>query len=489
MTLRTRLILTIGGVALLLALPAVYAAYHLSGLQQIAAHASHTHGAAYLEMGRFQAQMTDAERLAQGHVALRGDAEVAVRRDSVITNARRSLESLEQAGYADVAEPAGVLLSRIQQELRLIDALVQAQQAEAATNAMNANARPLFAETQRLIRDIATEIDRRSEEDLTRAATISAAALTTTLLAIVAALFVVVLLGAWVTTTMIRPIHRLRHAMAAVAAGEFVVPPRLPYDRSDELGDLTRSFRGMTEQLAVLDEMKADFMSIATHELKTPINVVAGYAELLADSVYGHVTEQQEIALAAIQEQARILTQLVNQLLDISRLEAGGLRLEIGDMGTADFFDGLRRTFGVLAQKQHIDLDVDLDADAPQTIPADGSRLRDQVLGNLLANSLKFTPEGGTIRVRGFSEDSHFVIEVSDTGPGMPADQLSRVFDKYFQIGEQARSKGAGLGLTIAHDVVEEHGGTIAVESVEGSGTTFRISLPTTRTAQTAAAL
>jgi two-component system sensor histidine kinase BaeS len=124
---------------------------------------------------------------------------------------------------------------------------------------------------------------------------------------------------------------------------------------------------------------------------------------------------------------------------------------------------------------------VKLDDAAPLTIPADGDRLRDQVLGNLLGNALKFTPEGGRIEVRGRSDNGHFRIEVSDTGAGMAAEQLPHVFDKYFQIGEQARSKGAGLGLAIAHEVVVAHGGTISVESEVGKGTTFRIDLHATR--------
>jgi signal transduction histidine kinase len=269
--------------------------------------------------------------------------------------------------------------------------------------------------------------------------------------------------------------------MAAVSAGEFIVPGGLPYDRRDEIGDLSRSFRSMTRQLADLDRMKADFMSVATHELKTPINVVSGYAELIQEGVYGEISEKQKVALTSIQEQSRILAQLVNQLLDISRLEAGGLRLEIGDLALTDLFERVQRTFEVLANKQGIYLNVRLDEDAPETIPADGDRLRDQVLGNILGNALKFTPEGGTIDVHGWGEDGHFRIEVSDTGAGMPAEQLPHVFDKYYQIGEQARSKGAGLGLAIAHDVVHAHGGAISVVSEEGTGTTFRIDLPTTR--------
>jgi signal transduction histidine kinase len=289
------------------------------------------------------------------------------------------------------------------------------------------------------------------------------------------------MLGAWATRTMVRPIHRLRRAMAAVAAGEFFVPEGLPYDRSDEIGDLSRSFRAMTQHLADLDRMKADFMSVATHELKTPINVISGYAELIQEGMYGPLTPKQQDALTAVQEQSQNLTQLINQLLDISRLEAGGLRLEIDQIDVSEMMERLRRTFDGLAHKQHVQLEMSVADDAPHQIPGDADRLRDQVFGNLLSNALKFTPEGGEIRVQAYGRNSHLVVEVSDTGPGIASDQLPHVFDKYFQIGEQARSKGAGLGLTIAHDVVEAHGGEVSVESVEGKGTTFRIELPTER--------
>jgi signal transduction histidine kinase len=215
---------------------------------------------------------------------------------------------------------------------------------------------PLFTGADLLVREIAMEIDRRSAADLVEAGRISAAALTGTLLALIACFFIAVVLGTWATHMLVQPVNRLRRSMAAVAAGEFVVPASLPYERTDEIGDLARSFRGMTEQLAVLDQMKADFMSIATHELKTPINVVGGYAELLQDGVYGTVTDKQMDALTSIQEQARILTQLVNQLLDISRLEAGGLRLEMRRWSVEDLFERLRRTFDVLARQQQIDL-------------------------------------------------------------------------------------------------------------------------------------
>jgi signal transduction histidine kinase len=479
-TLRIRFILAIGGVALLLVLPALYAALQLSRLREIAAEVSTTHGAAYLAMGRFQARLAELDRLERAYVAI-PTAQIAARRDSATMQAREQLVNLRRAGYGAISRDAEQRLDLITTGIGRIDELVEAGASDAATAELE-TIKPLFTGADTLLQAIAREIDRRSEADLVAASRISAAAMTTTLLALVACFFIAILIGAWATQTIVRPIHRLRHAMAAVAAGEFVVPEGLPYDRADELGDLSRSFRAMAQQLADLDRMKADFMSIATHELKTPINVVSGYAELIHEGIYGEVNEKQSEALTSIQEQSRILTQLVNQLLDISRLEAGGLQLEISELSLTDLFDRVRRTFEVLARKQNITLGVELDDSAPATIPADGDRLRDQVLGNLLSNALKFTPDGGTIHVRGWAEDDRFLIEVSDTGEGMPADQLPHVFDKYYQIGEQARSKGAGLGLTIAHEIVHAHGGDIRVESVEHEGTRFIVSLPATAT-------
>jgi signal transduction histidine kinase len=478
MTLQTRLILMVGGVAVLLALPALYAAQKLDSLRGIAAEMSSKHGTAYLALGRFQARLSDLDRLSRSYVAVPAE-DTRMRVDTAWRMARQHITELGEAGYREMAQPAELHLDSISRIINQAYSLI-ATDPDAATNAL-ANARPMFVQSDSVLAVIAAEIDKRSSDDLTQARRISQAAFTTTLLALVACFFAAALLGTWATQTLIRPIHRLRKWMAAVAAGEFMVPPKLPYDRTDEVGDLARAFRAMAQQLADLDRMKADFMSIAAHELKTPINVIGGYAELIHEGVYGATTEKQGTALLSIQEQTRNLTALVNQLLDISRLEAGGLKLEFDELVVKDLFERLHRTFDVLAHKQRIDLVIDLDRSAPAQIPADAARVGDQVLGNLMSNALKFTPEGGRITVRGWGEDEHLVIEVSDTGEGMPADQLPHVFDKYFQIGEQARSKGAGLGLTIAHEIVLAHGGDITVESTPGDGTTFCITLPATR--------
>jgi signal transduction histidine kinase len=280
---------------------------------------------------------------------------------------------------------------------------------------------------------------------------------------------------------MVRPITQLRQAMARVAGGDFHVPDDLPYDRSDEIGHVSRSFRGMTARLEELDKLKAEFMSISTHELKTPINVISGYAELMHERVFGEVTPKQGEALSSIREQTKVLTQMVNQLLDMSRIEAGGMRLEILDVDLPEMFERLERTFQAMARKQGVGFEVSLAGNAPRLIPGDGDRLRDQVLGNLISNALKFTSPEGHVTVRGLREGEWMKIEVEDNGSGIPAEQLPHVFNKFYQVGEQARSKGAGLGLAIAHEVVSGHGGEISVVSTPGRGTCFTILLPTSR--------
>jgi two-component system sensor histidine kinase ResE len=141
-------------------------------------------------------------------------------------------------------------------------------------------------------------------------------------------------------------------------------------------------------------------------------------------------------------------------------------------------FEKVDRSFGVLARKKNIDFTVDVDASVPRSIPGDPDRITDQVLGNLLSNALKFTPEGGAVAVRAWSDKDLLRIEVRDSGEGIPREDLPHIFDKFYQVSQQARTKGAGLGLAIALEVVEAHGGTIDVDSQPGRGTTFTINIP-----------
>lgn len=478
MTVRTRLHLTFVGVTLLLVLPALYGVSRLAELRDIAFEQRGRHAAAFLALGRLQAALAELDRFQRSYIAARDPVlRQGVRR--ALADARVQLARLSEAGYADAVRGVSLRLDSLENATRRIESLVESGRVEEAT-AFFERVKPLLAGTQEQLDAVARTIDQRSLADLAQAQQISTAAVSTTLLAVFGSLVLALALGIWSTSAITAPLLRLRQATATVAAGEFVAPPDLPYQRSDEIGDLSRSFRAMTRRLAELDRIRAEFMGIATHDLKTPINAIAGYAELLEEGVYGELNEKQREAVETIHEQTVVLTRLANQILDVSRLETGRLKIEPKEIEPAEILSAVERAFRPLAEQSRIDFAVEIDPSLPPKITVDPDRLRDQVLGNLLSNAFKFTPEGERIRLRAWRADETIRIDVSDTGPGIPQDQLPHIFEMYYQVGKEARAMGSGLGLAIARAVVEAHGGQISAESEPGRGTTFHIRLPIT---------
>jgi signal transduction histidine kinase len=235
----------------------------------------------------------------------------------------------------------------------------------------------------------------------------------------------------------------------------------------------------MTTRLAELDRLKAEFMSVASHEIKTPLNVIKGYASLLHDGIYGSVSDEQQKALASVIGQTDHLTRLVKRLLDISRLEAGSGGMDFRAIEFPHWVSELAAGFEVLAHQSNANFAVEMDGPLPQTIVGDPDRLA-EVVGNLMSNACKLTPPEGPIRLRVAAQPGEVLLEVVDSGVGIPADKLPRIFEKFFQVDNEAqpRSAGSGLGLAIAREIVEGHGGTISASSKPGRGTTFRVVLP-----------
>jgi signal transduction histidine kinase len=318
--------------------------------------------------------------------------------------------------------------------------------------------------------------------ELQRAEGIARSGATTTFLSLAVALIGALLIGAWTGGKLLRPIRELRRGMSRVAKGTFSTKLPIPLDRPDEIGDLARSFTVMSRELAVLDRLKAEFVSVASHELKTPLSVIRGYVSLLRDGVYGPVSADQQKVLGSVGDQTDRLGRLIQQLLDISRFEAGVGRLEVHPIDLRAFLDELAVSFEALAAQNEIDFAVIVDESLPATIEGDADRLN-EVVGNLLVNAFKFTPRHGRITLRAFpgpDADGGVSIEVADTGVGVPADQLPRVFEKFYQVENDVvpKSIGTGLGLAIAKELTEAHGGKISAESWLGRGTTFRMELP-----------
>lgn len=491
MKLRQRIVLTLVGITAVLAIPAAYGLVALRAIHDITARLSQQRIATGT-LGDLRNAVETASDASRRYVVLIptpgldvGDpvdaTPTAVQVDSATRAAARALQELRTqngGAYARVTAPVATLWTQIVADLRRERAILQSMERDSAEG-VRARLEQRFSQMGPRLEAIDQAIFTQTQRELARAEAVARSAVSTTLLALALSLAATLIIGTLLTRTLLRPIALLRKGMGDVAEGDFEPHVHIPRERPDELGDLARSFSTMTEQLRELDRLKAEFVSVASHEIKTPLSVIRGYVTLLADGIYGDVNDQQKKTLEAVSAQTDRLTRLVHRLLDVSRFEAGGARLELRQIELRSFFDELTEDFRVLAVQNGIQFPVRLAPDLPRSLVGDEDRLN-EVLGNLLSNAFKFTPKGGTIRVDAARCDGGIQVEVEDTGVGIPPDKLPHVFEKFYQVENEAqpRSVGSGLGLAIAREIVEAHGGTIGAESQVGRGTRFRVYLP-----------
>jgi len=338
---------------------------------------------------------------------------------------------------------------------------------------------PIMLRVDSTVERTGTYLQQRTAEKVEQANIEAASAqrLTTTAFALAVAL--AGLIAIWLTATISRPVSDLESGMQTVADGDFSYRLSIEPMRHDEFGRLAESYQTMVQQLKQLDQLKAEFVSVASHELKTPINVIIGYLQLLQENVYGELTPKQREICLTLASQAQALSRLVRQLLDVSRFEAGGGKLELRAMQLIPFLAELETTFRVLAIQRGIRFHVDRGSRLPDQVVWDEDRMS-EVLGNLLSNAFKFTERGGTVELTVAAVKDSVQMRVRDTGAGIPPENVPFIFEKFFQADNQASAsaKGTGLGLAIAKSIVNAHGGSISVESTLGSGTTFAITLP-----------
>jgi len=339
---------------------------------------------------------------------------------------------------------------------------------------------PAITEVERSLKSIERQIGTRTSQRVDQTKDRISNAQDASLAGLVVAILLAAAIGIWLMRSISGPVQALDRGMRAVADGELGHQLDLSTQRRDEFGRLATSFRTMSQQLAELDKLKAEFVSVASHELKTPINVILGYLQLMQQGIYGPISAKQGEILGTIESQGRTLARLAAQLLDVTRFEAGGGRIEPRPLHLATLLEELERTFHVLSVQRGIEFRVTLADGLPDEVQWDADRIN-EVMGNLLANAFKFTGSGGTVELSATPSDSYVKIEVRDTGAGVPPDQLPHIFEKFYQADNQdaASAPGTGLGLAIAKEIVEAHRGQISCDSVLGEGTTFTLLLPT----------
>jgi signal transduction histidine kinase/CHASE3 domain sensor protein len=246
-------------------------------------------------------------------------------------------------------------------------------------------------------------------------------------------------------------------------------------DRGAFLGRIW-TLREVTQQRE-LDRLKEDFVATVSHELRTPLTSMMGFLEMIREGEAGELNDEQRRFLAIVYRSSERLQRLVGDLLFVARLDANGLQLQFGEVRLAEIVRDTVESTSALARSREIDLRPDL-RDVP---PLSGDRERlSQLVGNLVGNAIKFTPAGGRVTVRTFVAGQSAVVEVEDTGIGIPPAEQGQLFQRFFRSStatEQA-IPGTGLGLVISRAIAEAHGGSIGVRSRTGEGACFRVELP-----------
>jgi signal transduction histidine kinase len=289
-------------------------------------------------------------------------------------------------------------------------------------------------------------------------------------------------LGLLLSWSLIGPIRRTEARLAEIAAGDF--SGRLDVRARDELGSLAANVNRMNDELRrVYGELetasrhKSEFLANMSHELRTPLNAIIGFSQVLQRRLFGEVNEKQAEYLDDIRSSGNHLLSLINDVLDLSKVEAGQVELERAPFSLRESLEHGVVMVRERASGRGLQLSLELAPDV-DVVDGDERRVR-QIVFNLLSNAVKFTPEGGSIVVSTERAAGEVRVSVADTGPGVPPEDRERIFEEFQQtaVGVQQR-EGTGLGLALSKKLVELHGGVIYVESEPGSGSRFVFTLP-----------
>ena len=300
--------------------------------------------------------------------------------------------------------------------------------------------------------------------------------------AVVAALIAAILASFFISRQVVTPMLRMMSLSHRIAEGEYEERLALPggqqADQIDELGQLALSFNQMADKLEKTETMRRELIGDVTHELRTPLTAVKGYLEGLIDGVLPADPETYQ----QIHSEIDRLQRLVNDLQELSRVEAGAFQLLLTPVSPSSLIERIQSTLGRQFEDKNIQLEISVESDLPDIL-VDKDRIL-QVLTNLVGNALQYTPSGGKVTLLVRRERSDVLFSVKDSGIGITAEQLAFIFNRFYRTDKSRTraSGGSGIGLTIAKALVQAHQGKIWAESNgEGKGSTFSFLIPISR--------
>lgn len=478
MTLRARLGWGLLAIILVLTVPLLLSLQSLERLYETSRLLRDREFAASLLLASFR-ERTDDTRRAEDALLFVHDQRSSTRMQSQIDSLVTLTDSLDTYHLDLPAAKIRESLSELRSAAREEYDQAVAGKATVAEMVSTQRTRPAIASVDSALNVSAITLRNRTRQRVADATNATFKAERFVAGAIPIAVLLALAIGIWLLRSISGPVSELERGMEAITEGDLNYKLALSSRGGSEFNRLAASYKKMATQLAELERLRAEFVGVASHELKTPINVIVGYLELIQEGIYGEVAPKQRDVLQTITKQAHSLTRLVKRLLDISRFEASGGKLDVREVELQRMLTTLESSFSVLAMQRDISFSVVHSDQLPTRVFWDEDRIN-EVLGNLLSNAFKFTPRGGKVSLTVKPDDDNVVVTVVDTGAGISAAQLPHIFDKFFQADNQAQAatKGTGLGLAIAKEIVEAHGGEIFVESEVGRGTRFVVTVP-----------
>jgi signal transduction histidine kinase len=355
---------------------------------------------------------------------------------------------------------------------------------------------PLFQQVESLVETVVGIEERNMAQQLQATTRANRHALYLMGGLVVASLFLALFLGFVTSWSFILPVRQAQSFLARVAKGDFSTTVKV--DNRDEFGGLAaqmnkmsaelrrlyeeqrtvaRQLEGLNVQLARASQAKSEFLANMSHELRTPMNAILGFTEMILDDIYGQVPRELRGPIEDVRTCGQQLLRLINDVLDLSKIEAGRMELSLTDYSVQEVVETARTSLRSLAEEKGLLFTAEVASDLP-VAHGDGKRIT-QCLTNLAGNALKFTKQG-RVAISARLEGDQVVYSVSDTGIGIPADQLDQIFGEFRQVdaGISREFGGTGLGLSITKTFVELHGGRIWVESEPGRGSTFSFAVP-----------
>jgi signal transduction histidine kinase/CheY-like chemotaxis protein len=406
-----------------------------------------------------------------------------------------ALRQLNQFGYdldrlQFVAKDEAELLGRIQddykrfiQVMQEVVSMIAEGRIASGRELQRIQASPLADRLERLT----NELVNRAEAEMVARVEVSFAAYHTARWVLigfaVGSIGLALVFGYAISWSLIGPVQRMDAQLQQIASGDF--SQRIEVPNRDELGTLAANLNRMTaelgrlyHQLEAANRHKSEFLASMSHELRTPLNAIIGFSEVLLERLFGELNEKQEEYLRDILDSGRHLLSLINDILDLSKVEAGRMELELGRFSLPEALENGLTMVRERASRHGIALNLEVDP-AVDVIEADERKVK-QVIFNLLSNAVKFTPEGGRVGITAELAGEEMRITVWDTGIGIVSEDQGRIFEEFQQVGglDGQRREGTGLGLALAKRFVELHGGSLRVESAVRQGSRFTFTLP-----------